>query len=163
MCLPLPVSFLIKKKWVIRFFFNYFWPHGVFIAMCGLSLVVASGGYSLVVAHGLSCPMLCGIFPDQGSNQCTVHWQADSLPVDHQDHQGSLPVSFSQQFSNKGWTWTRAPLLGGLCPNIPPQAAPSSPFFPQDGTVLQSIFQCCLQLFFLWWISEGCFGHSYLK
>ena len=69
---------------------NYFWPHWVFIAMRGLSLVVA---------HGLNCPMLCGIFPDQGSDQCTVNWQAASSPV---DHQGSLPVSFSQQFSNKG-------------------------------------------------------------
>ena len=29
----------------------------------------------------------CGIFPDQGSNPCPLHWQADSLPVSHQDHQ----------------------------------------------------------------------------
>ena len=63
----------------------------VFIAMCGLSLVVASGGYSLVVVrrlliavaylvaehrlqgvqasvvvvYWLTCPMACGIFPGQ--------------------------------------------------------------------------------------------------
>ena len=26
----------------------------------------------------------CGIFPDQESNQCLLHWQVDSLPVNHQ-------------------------------------------------------------------------------
>ena len=29
---------------------------------------------SIVVAHGLSCPEACGIFPDQGSNPCLLHW-----------------------------------------------------------------------------------------
>ena len=33
---------------------------------------------SLVVAHGLNCSAACGIFPDQGSNPCPLHWQADS-------------------------------------------------------------------------------------
>ena len=33
---------------------------------------------SLVVAHGLSCPATCGIFLDQGSNLCLLHWQVDS-------------------------------------------------------------------------------------
>ena len=31
----------------------------------GFSLVAASGGYSLVAAHGLSCSAACGIHPDQ--------------------------------------------------------------------------------------------------
>ena len=30
---------------------------------------------SVVVAHGLSCSAACGIFPDQGSNPCPLHWQ----------------------------------------------------------------------------------------
>ena len=34
---------------------------------------------SVVVAHGLSCSTACGIFPDQGSHPCPVHWQADSF------------------------------------------------------------------------------------
>ena len=25
----------------------------------------------------VSCPMVCGIFPDQGSNLCLLHWRAD--------------------------------------------------------------------------------------
>ena len=29
---------------------------------------------SVVVAHGLSCSAVCGIFPDQGSNPCPLHW-----------------------------------------------------------------------------------------
>ena len=29
---------------------------------------------SVVVAHGLSCSVACGIFPNQGSNPCPRHW-----------------------------------------------------------------------------------------
>ena len=36
------------------------------------------------MAHGLGYPMACGIFPDQGSNLCFLHWQVDSLPPRHQ-------------------------------------------------------------------------------
>ena len=77
--------------------------------MRGLSLGAASGGHSssrcaglslsrplllrstgsrragsVVVAQGLSCSAACGIFPDQGSNPCPLHWQADSQPLRHQ-------------------------------------------------------------------------------
>ena len=77
--------------------------------MRGLSLVVASGGHSssrcaglslswpllmrstgsrhagsAAVAHGPSCSVACGILPDQGSNPCPLHWQADSQPLRHQ-------------------------------------------------------------------------------
>ena len=52
---------------------------------------------SVVVAHGPSCSAACGILPDQGSNPCPLHWQADSQPL---RHQGSPPyhcflISFS--------------------------------------------------------------------
>ena len=46
------------------------------------SVVVARGLYStgsIVVAHRLSCSAACGIFLDQGSNPCPLHWQADSF------------------------------------------------------------------------------------
>ena len=36
------------------------------------------------MVNGLSCSAACGIFPDQGSNLCLLHWQADSLPLGHQ-------------------------------------------------------------------------------
>ena len=77
--------------------------------MRGLSLVAASGGHSstrcaglslswplllrstgsrradsVIVAHGPSCSAACGIFRDQGSNPCPLHWQADSQPLRHQ-------------------------------------------------------------------------------
>ena len=50
---------------------------------CGTraSVVVAHGLWSagsVVVAHGPSRSAACGIFPDQGSNPCPLHWQADS-------------------------------------------------------------------------------------
>ena len=91
------------------FLFNFFWLCWVFVSVQGLSLVAASGGHSssrctglslsrplllqstgsrragsVVVAHGPSCPAACGIFPDQGSNPCPLHWQADSQPLHHQ-------------------------------------------------------------------------------
>ena len=36
-----------------------------------------------------SCSAACGILPDQGSNPCPLHWQADSQPL---RHQGSPPL-----------------------------------------------------------------------
>ena len=94
---------------IFFFKFIYLWLCWVFISVQGLSLVVASGGHSsswcaglslswplllwstgsrcagsVVVAHGPSCSAACGIFPDQGSNPCLLHWQADSQPLHHQ-------------------------------------------------------------------------------
>ena len=50
------------------------------------SVVVAPGLQStdsVVVAHGLSCSEVWGIFLDQKSNLCLLHLQADSLPLSH--------------------------------------------------------------------------------
>ena len=94
---------------IFFFKFIYFWLCWVFVSVRGLSLVVASGGHSssrfaglpllrplllrstgsrragsVVVAHGPSCCVACGILPDQGSNPCPLHWQADSQPLRHQ-------------------------------------------------------------------------------
>ena len=105
--------FFFLKEFLFYFFiiylFIYFWLWWVFVSVRGLSLVVASGGHSssrcaglslsrplllrstgsrragsVVVAHGPSCSAACGIFPDQGSNPCALHWQADSQPLRHQ-------------------------------------------------------------------------------
>ena len=43
---------------------------------------------SVVAAHRPSCSVACGIFPDQGSNPCPLHWQADSQPLRHQGSPG---------------------------------------------------------------------------
>ena len=89
--------------------FIYLWLCWVFVSVRGLSPVAASGGHSssrctglspsrplllwstgsrragsVVVAYGPSCSAACGIFPDQGSNPCPLHWQADSQPLRHQ-------------------------------------------------------------------------------
>ena len=42
---------------------------------------------SVVWVHGLNCPMVYGIFPSQGSNQCPLLSKGRFLPL---DHQGSL-------------------------------------------------------------------------
>ena len=53
------------------------WPsHCSGFSCCGAWALGAQA--SVVVAHGLSCSMACGIFPDQGSNLCPLHWQVDS-------------------------------------------------------------------------------------
>ena len=99
----------------------------VFVSVRGLSLVAASGGHSsswcaglslsrplllrstssrrtgsVIVAHGPSCSAACGIFPDQGSNPCPLHWQADSQPLHHQGSPEKLNslLKFIQQLSN---------------------------------------------------------------
>ena len=59
----------------------------LFTAVCRPLLLQSTGSRcagSVVVAHGLSCSTACGIFPDQGSNPCPLHWQADSQPLRHQ-------------------------------------------------------------------------------
>ena len=43
------------------------------------------------MAWGFSCSIACGIFPDQGSKLCLLHWQADSSPL---LHQGSSTIDF---------------------------------------------------------------------
>ena len=89
------------------YLFN-FWLCWVFVSVRGLSLVEANRdrsssrcmGLSLswpllrstgsrraglvVVTYGPSCSAACGILPDQGSNPCPLHWQADSQPLRHQ-------------------------------------------------------------------------------
>ena len=42
---------------------------------------LATHRLSLVVGCGLSCPVACGIFPEQGLNPRPLHWQTDSLPL----------------------------------------------------------------------------------
>ena len=90
--------------------FIYLWLCWVFVSVRGLSPVAASRGHSssrcaglllsrplllrsagsVTVAHGPSCSVACGIFPDQGSNPCPLHWQADSQPLRHQGSPKSL-------------------------------------------------------------------------
>lgn len=44
---------------------------------------------SAVVAHGLSCSVAArGISSDQSSDPCLPRWQADSLPLHHQENPG---------------------------------------------------------------------------
>ena len=97
--------FLFVCLFFLNYLFIYFWLCWVFVSVWGLSPVAASGGHSssrcaglslsrplvlrntgsrrtgsVAVAHGRSCSAACGILPDQGSNPCSLHWQADSQP-----------------------------------------------------------------------------------
>ena len=89
--------FLIISTFLIIIYL-FIWLCWVFVSVRGLSLAAASGGHSssrcvglslswplllwstgsrradsIVVAHGPSCSVACGIFPDQGSNPCPLH------------------------------------------------------------------------------------------
>ena len=100
---------------IFIYLFIYLWLCWVFVSVRGLSPVAASGRHSssrcaglslsrplllrstgsrragsATVAHGPSCSAACGVFPDQGSNPCPLHWQADSQPL---RHQGSPVIS----------------------------------------------------------------------
>ena len=107
----LVIFFFLTFFWVCLFIclFIYLWLCWVFVSVRGPSPAVASGGHSssrcaglslsrplllrstgsrragsVIVAHGSSCSAACGVFPDQGSNPCPLHWQADSQPLRHQ-------------------------------------------------------------------------------
>ena len=64
---------------------------------------------SAIVAHGPSHSAACGIFPDQGSNPCPLHWQADSQPL---RHQGSPYILFITIWRGNIALWLRAQTLG---------------------------------------------------
>ena len=77
------------------------------IAVLGLLIaetsLVAEHGFlgaqaSAVVAQGLSCSMVCGIFPDQGSKPCLLHCQADFYPLCHQGSPGYFLDILIQSF-----------------------------------------------------------------
>ena len=106
-------SFLFFKIIIYYYYFlifkKNFWLCWVFVSVRGLSPVAANRGHSssrcaglslsrplllwstgsrragsVVVAHGPNCSAACGIFPDQGSNPCPLHRQADCQPLRHQ-------------------------------------------------------------------------------
>ena len=128
------------------YLFIYLWLCWVFVSVRGLSLVVASGGHSssrcaglslprplllrstdsrragsVAVAHRPSCSVACGIFPDQGSNPCPLHWQSDSQPL---HHQGS-PESVFLLNIGTGYGWLKHNWNGNL---------------PQSGSLSTFIF-----------------------
>ena len=141
------------------------WLCWVFVSARGLSPAAASGGHSssrcvglslsrplllqstgsrragsVIVAHGPSCSAARGILPDQGSNPCPLHWQADSQPL---RHQGS-PVPFTLNRESQEHTrWARCKQLGvtgagnprGLQPRVKASATPQ---LSSVGVMLQS-------------------------
>ena len=54
--------------------------HGLLIALASLVAEhrLQDSQTSVAVVHGLSCPGVYGIFPDQGLNSCLLHWQVNS-------------------------------------------------------------------------------------
>ena len=64
-------------------------------------------GFSSCHPWALSCSMAHGIFLDQGSNPCLLDWQANSLPLSHQENPHMafklfLSVNSSTSFKKNG-------------------------------------------------------------
>ena len=114
------IDFFFYKFIYLFIYFYYLWLCWVFVSVRGLSPLAASRGHSssrcvglslsqplplrstgsrragsVVVAHGTSHSAACGIFPNQGSNPCPLHWQADSQPL---RHQGSPILTFKEKY-----------------------------------------------------------------
>ena len=162
-------SFYLFFSFLINYLFIYLWLCWVFVSVPGLSLVVASGGHSssryaglslsrplllrstgsrragsVVVAHGLSCSTACGIFPDQGSNPCPLHWQADSQPLRHQGNPsahllcvftqvlstvGKIPITKQPRTTTNSWSLASAGPLPALWRFYVSQISSQSHFF----------------------------------
>ena len=108
---------------------------------------------SVGVAHGPSCSAACGILPDQGSNPCPLHWQADSQPLRHQgsplEHFLKLLVFYrillyilsSSHFMHS--PWVNPPTLLGFSPtsSLLPNAWPSTALSSEPDTNIQSPYE----------------------
>ena len=150
--------FLNVCLYYFKFLFIYFWLCWVFLSVQGLSLVAASGGHSssrcaglslsrplllrstgssrtgsVVVAHGPSRSTACGILPDQGSNPCPLHWQADSQPLRHQGNPTLLKY-ISMSFDR----WLRYRIFTSP-KQIPSCSFAVSPFIPVLVPSLMSV------------------------
>ena len=132
----------------------------------GFSLVAASGGCSLVeqgalghpgfngcsswapthrlnsCAHVLSCSASCRIFPDQGSNPCLLHRQADSLSL---SRLGSSSLHLDVPSTELKWIKLAAAAKSlQLCPTL---------CDPIDGSPLGSSVPGILQARTLEWVA----------
>ena len=101
-------------------------------SLCWLLLLWSTGSRcagSVVLAHRFSHSAACGIFPEQGSNPCPLHQQADSYLPYHQgnpknrlpDNKSLTPTSSPRwRISTMGWK------VGNQAPSL----------LTQDGTSL---------------------------
>ena len=110
----------------LRFFARAFSSCGkrgpLFIAVRGPLLLQSTGSRhtgSVVVAHGPSCSAACGILPDQGSNPCPLHWQADSQSLRHQGSPKyflmTLTFIFLLNEIKRCWKFPGGPVVGTPC------------------------------------------------
>ena len=139
------------RQWESFIFISlvYFRLHQVFLAACGLAhctgfsccRVWALGAWTsprTVVVHRL-CPTACGIFLEQGSNQCSLHWQADSYPLGHQRGPQTMKV-FNQEWGIKKGE-NRTSLVARRL-RLPASDTGDSGLIPRQGTKISLALQC---------------------
>ena len=94
--------------------------------------------------------MACGILPDQGSNPCPLHWQADSQRL---RHQGSAILIFKNSFCFAAWVISTNPSSRSLI-----HSSISSNLLLIPSSVLFH-FSCILQL----WLSLLCIFYLFVE
>ena len=83
------------------------------------SVVAACG--SALVAHGLRCPVACGIFPDQRSNWCPLTCKTDSYPLNYQGRPLYTVLNKSHHVHKSvQYQWVCGPCCAGHC--VKPEA-----------------------------------------
>ena len=134
------------RQWEF-FIFIYFRVQRVFVAACGLShcggfsccRVWALGTWTSVVVVNRVCPTACGIFLKQGSNQCSLHRQADSYPLGHQRGPQTMKV-FNQEWRIKTEENRTSLVVQGL--RLPASNTGDSGLISSQGTKIPHALQC---------------------
>ena len=87
-------------------------------ALCCDTRASPCGGFSCCGAGALepglshcTCPVACGIFPDQGSNPHPLHWKADSLPLDHQGSPSKSSLTEGCSGFLRSWSRSSVPIF----------------------------------------------------
>ena len=81
-------------------------PHPNSFSCCGVRALGTPA--SVVWARGLSCSAARGVFLDQGSNPCLLHWQMDSHPL----YQKGSAISYVSKMSFAGATFLKTSVAG---------------------------------------------------
>ena len=97
---------------------------------------------SVAGAHGLHCSESSGIFLDQGSIPCPLHWQVNSYPLHHQRSpikkdakktHTTTNLLQSVYSNNSPWAYFLGPLFLTLFPSTPTPPSPQPMQPPPDS------------------------------
>ena len=116
--------------------------------LSGVQTLVLLHVGSVVVALRLRWSAACGIFSDQGSNPCLLHWQAYSLLLSHRE--SPVPCVFIHSSLQWHMLLFHSTTLSKLCIQfhpILPSRFSSTVFFVKPSLTPQQVLGTCLLYF----------------